>query len=392
VPSTTLKQVGLAVGGRGWALAGAGAVGATLAATFDAPGAQSAASQDWPPFVLVSGLLLVGLVADEGGLFAAAGHALARLCPGGVAMFAGAVVLVASVTSLLNLDTSVAFLTPVLVYAARSRGGGEAPLLYGCLLLSNAASLLLPGSNLTNLIVLGHLHLSGSRFLSHVAPAWLVSVFITAGVVAVVERRSLRSVRSPVLARANGPVGGHPMQWIGVASVTAVTLCVLILREPALPVAAVGVAAIGARATSGRASSAVVLKILGLPVLVGLFGIAVALGTLGRAWSGPAVALAHLDAWGTAAVAAVASVLVNNLPAASLLAARVPPRPFALLVGLDLGPNLFVTGSLAWILWQRAAVNAGATPSIARASRLGLVAVPLAMAGAVGVLAITGTR
>jgi ABC-type iron transport system FetAB permease component len=62
------------------------------------------------------------------------------------------------------------------------------------------------------------------------------------------------------------------------------------------------------------------------------------------------------------------------------------------LVGLDLGPNLFVTGSLAWILWQRAAVNAGATPSIARASRLGLVAVPLAMAGAVGVLAITGTR
>jgi arsenical pump membrane protein len=307
-------------------------------------------------------------------------------------MFAGAVVLVASVTSLLNLDTSVAFLTPVLVYAARSRGGGEAPLLYGCLLLSNAASLLLPGSNLTNLIVLGHLHLSGSRFLSHVAPAWLVSVFITAGVVAVVERRSLRSVRSPVLARANGPVGGHPMQWIGVASVTAVTLCVLILREPALPVAAVGVAAIGARATSGRASSAVVLKILGLPVLVGLFGIAVALGTLGRAWSGPAVALAHLDAWGTAAVAAVASVLVNNLPAASLLAARVPPRPFALLVGLDLGPNLFVTGSLAWILWQRAAVNAGATPSIARASRLGLVAVPLAMAGAVGVLAITGTR
>ena len=48
----------------------------------------------------------------------------------------------------LNLDTSVAFLTPVLVYTARSRGEGEAPLLYGCLLLSNAGSLFLPGSNL----------------------------------------------------------------------------------------------------------------------------------------------------------------------------------------------------------------------------------------------------
>ena len=100
--------------------------------------------------------------------------------------------LVAGVTSILNLDTSVAFLTPILVYTARYRGGGEAPLLYGCLLLSNAASLLLPGSNLTNLIVLGHLHLSGGRFLSDVAPAWLVSVLVTAGVVAFVERGALR--------------------------------------------------------------------------------------------------------------------------------------------------------------------------------------------------------
>ncbi len=400
VPSRTrnqVKRVGgrasrVGGGGGGWALAAAGAVGAVLAVTFDASGASSAAIQDWPPFVLVSGLLLVGLVADEGGLFSSAGRALARLFPGSAAMFAGAVVLVATVTSLLNLDTSVAFLTPVLVYAARSRGGGEAPLLYGCLLLSNAASLLLPGSNLTNLIVLGHLHLSGSRFLGDVAPAWLVSVFVTAGVVAVVERRSLRHATSPVPTGAFVPVGGRAAAWIGMVSVTAVTVFVLILREPALPVAAVGVVAVGGRAAWGSAPFARVLAILGLPVLVGLFGVAVALGTLGRAWSGPAVALAHLDGWGTAAVAAVASVLVNNLPAASLLAARVPPRPFALLVGLDLGPNLFVTGSLAWILWRRAAGNAGATTSIAKASGLGLIAVPLAMVGAVGVLALTGTR
>ncbi len=52
----------------------------------------------------------------------------------------------------------------------RSRGGGEAALLYGCLLLSNAGSLLLPGSNLTNLIVLGHLHLTGGQFLARM---WL---------------------------------------------------------------------------------------------------------------------------------------------------------------------------------------------------------------------------
>jgi arsenical pump membrane protein len=292
----------------------------------------------------------------------------------------------------LNLDTSVAFLTPVLVYAARSRGGGEAPLLYGCLLLSNAASLLLPGSNLTNLIVLGHLHLTGSRFLSLVAPAWLVAVLVTAGVVAVAERGALGPTTTPTSARPPHGVGDPLARAIGAVSVSAVTVLVLILRAPALPVAAVGVAAVAARALSRHGSLTDVPRILGLPVLGGLFGVAVGLGTLGRSWSVPSTALSHLDAWGTAAVAAAASVVCNNLPAASLLAARVPHRPFALLVGLDIGPNLFATGSLAWFLWLRAATQAGAVPKVARATRLGLVAAPLAMGGALGMLALTGTR
>jgi hypothetical protein len=112
-----------------------------------------------------------------------------------------------------------------------------------------------------------------------------------------------------------------------------------------------------------------------VPLLVGLFGVAVALGPLGRVWAGPSTLLSHLDVWGTAVVAAASSVLVNNLPAASLLAARTPDRPFALLIGLNLGPNLLVTGSLAWMLWLRAARSAGAQPSIAKASRIGVLAV-----------------
>jgi arsenical pump membrane protein len=89
-------------------------------------------------------------------------------------------------------------------------------------------------------------------------------------------------------------------------------------------------------------------------------------------------------------VAGLAAVVVNNLPAASMLAARTPPHPFALLIGLNLGPNLCVTGSLAWLLWLRSARNAGAEPSLARASRLGALAVPLSMAIAVAALTLTG--
>ena len=364
-------------------MAFAGGGGAVLAAVFDSGKAAAAAGQDWPPFVLVGGLLLVGLVADEDKLFSAAGYHLAGLPGNGVVLFAGAVVMISVVTAVLNLDTSVAFLTPVLIYTARSRGKGEAPLLYGCLLLSNAASLLLPGSNLTNLIVLGQLHLSGGRFATRMGPAWLAAIVVTAAVVAVAERRSLRTVSSG-LAVPDGPVLG-----LGLAGIVAAVLLVVLLRSPALPVLAVGAIAVGYRLARRCLGMARVGEVLGLPVLVGLFGVAVALGTAGRAWSGPEMLLGHLDSWGTAAVAAVASVLVNNLPAASLLASRVPKHPYALLVGLNLGPNLFVTGSLSWILWLRSARTAGADPSIRHASRLGAIAVPLSIAAALGLLAVT---
>ena len=362
--------------------------GALIVAVILAPhDARAAAVQDWPPFVLVSGLLLVGLVANEDGLFAAGGHVLARAAPGGLALYAGTVLLVVGVTTLLNLDTSVTFLTPVLVYAARSRGEGEAPLMYGCLLLSNAGSLLLPGSNLTNLIVLGHLHLSGRAFFDHMVLPALAAAAVTAVVVGVVHHSELRTTITPT-SESERPVLG-----VGLVAIAAVTVLVLALRAPAIPVAAVGVAAVlfrSVRRPGSGASPRAALRILGLPVLVGLFGLAVALGTLGRTWSGPASLLSHLDTWGTAATAALTSVLVNNLPAASLLAARQPPHPFALLVGLNVGPNLFVTGSLAWVLWLRAARTAGARPSIARASLLGVASVPLAIAAAVGVLAAEG--
>jgi len=139
----------------GWWLAGLGIFGLAVAAVFHPLQAGSAAAQDWSPFVLVAGLLLIGVVADDDGLFAAPGHQLARRARHGPTLFMGVALTVGMVTAVLNLDTSVAFVTPVLVYTAKSRGEGEAPLLYGALLLSNAGSLFLPGSNLTNLIVLG---------------------------------------------------------------------------------------------------------------------------------------------------------------------------------------------------------------------------------------------
>ncbi len=252
------------------------------------------------------------------------------------------------------------------------------------MLLSNAASLLLPGSNLTNLIVLGQLHLTGGEFAARMWLPWLLAVAATALVVAVGERRSLSD------AAADPERAPRPVLGVGLAAVVLATVLVVAVRSSAVPVLVTGLVAVGIRSARGQPAPGQVWQVLGVPVLVGLFGAAVALGTLGRAWSGPSVLLSHLSGWATAGFAALATAVVNNLPAAGMLAARPPSHPFQLLVGLNLGPNLCVTGSLAWLLWLRAARDAGARPSLARASKLGVVAVPISMALAVAALAVTG--
>lgn len=335
----------------------------------------SAAAQAWSPFVLVTGLLLIGLVAHDDGLFDAAAAVLNDL-PGGSSLLLLVLLgVVALVTVLLNLDTSVAFLTPVLILSARRRGYAEEPFLYGALFMSNSASLLLPGSNLTNLLVLEREHISGAMFAARMLPAWIAAVATTA-VVMLVLNRGTRA--TPPTDRENrGP--GPGVEGIGVLAVAAAAILVVGLRRPALPVLALGVAAVCLRLAQGRLTWRRVGEGVDPAVLVGLFGIAVGLGTLARSWDGPGELLRAAGGWETAAVGAIAAIVANNLPAAVLFTARRPPHPRALLLGLNLGPNLAVTGSLSALLWFRAARTVGSEPSAARLSRIGIALVPLSI-------------
>lgn len=105
-----------------WLVPAIGVPALVVAAALAPSDAGTSARQDWPPFVLVGGLLLLGLVAQADGLFDAAGALVAGLARGGISLLVAAAALVAVVTAVLNLDTAVAFLTPVLVVAARRAG------------------------------------------------------------------------------------------------------------------------------------------------------------------------------------------------------------------------------------------------------------------------------
>jgi arsenical pump membrane protein len=359
------------------ALLGAGAAGTALAVALDHRDVLASAARTWPPFVLVGGLLLVGAVANDDGVFAAAGRLLDRLPGGELALYLAAMGLVALVTVFLNLDTSVAFLTPALIYVARQRRVGEARLLYGCVFMSNAASLLLPGSNLTNLLVIAGGHLRGAVFLGHMLAPWCASVAVTAAAVAVAFRRPEPDL--PVARHAGSSRPGS----LSLAAIALAAVLILSLPDAAVPVAAIGLALAAVRTAQKRMTAARVAEAVDVASIAGLFLVATALGTLARAWAYPAHLMRTAGPVATSTIGAVASVVVNNLPAAVLLGSRSPTYPLHLLFGLDIGPNLAVTGSLSALVWWQAARSLGARPSARRYSAVGLVLVPVTIAAAV---------
>lgn len=154
------------------------------------------------------------------------------------------------------------------------------------------------------------------------------------------------------------------------------------LPHPALPVLAVGLLAAGIEIVRRRLDVGSVVRAVGPGVLLGLFVASLALGVLARSWDGPARLVAGAGRWETAGIGAIAAIVVNNLPATVLLSAHSLPHPRALLIGLNIGPNLAVTGSLSAYLWIRAARQIGASPSIEGFSRRGVLLAPLAILAA----------
>jgi len=344
---------------------------------------SAAAEQAWPPFVLVTGLLLIGLIAHRDGLFEQVGRSVERLAGPPALLLAACLLLTAAVTAVLNLDTAVVFLTPVLVHAARRRGIEEEAFLYGAVFMANASSLYLPGSNLTNLLVLAHQPISGGAFAAQmIVPALAATLATTLGLF-VLFRRRLRAAASQRRQRANWDAFGLGLPGALVAAVLTVAL-----PNPAIAILALGLALAAIETVRGRLQWREVVRAVGPIVLISLFLVCVALGVLARSWNGPAQLLGGAGRWGTTGIGALASVTINNLPAAVLLSARSVAHPRALLLGLNVGPNIAATGSLSAFLWWRAARQVDTQPSLTAFSRRGAPLAVFAMLVALGATTI----
>jgi Arsenical pump membrane protein len=227
----------------------------------------AAVQQTWEPFVLVVGLLLIGHVASTDGLFEVAGSKLSRLRGGAVLLFVSMMLLTAVVTATLNLDTSVVFLTPVLLQTARHRSVDESAFLYGSIFMANAASLLLLGSNLTNVLVFSRSNVQGAAFARTMFIPWLVSIALTTLVVLVWRWRELSSdgVVEPEEVR-------HFTLGPGLVGVVAAVVVMLALSRPALPVLGIAIIASAIDVVlRHRLTLLSLVRSANLPMVVGLF-------------------------------------------------------------------------------------------------------------------------
>jgi arsenical pump membrane protein len=335
----------------------------------------AAIEQTWEPFVLVVGLLLIGHVASKDGLFEVAGSKLSRLGGGTVVLYVAMMLLAALVTATLNLDTSVVFLTPVLLHTARQRGADEQAFLYGSIFMANAASLLLLGSNLTNVLVFSRSDVQGAAFARTMFVPWLVSVALTTLIVLAWRWRALfaqpDSTRQESQRFTFGP---------GLVGVVAAVALMLAFSRPAIPV--LGVAIVVASidvVLQHRFTLVSLVRSANLPMVIGLFIVATAVSVASRFWHIAQHLIGTAGSWQTAGVAAVSSNVINNLPAAALLSAKFPHHPYSLLFGLNLGPNLTVIGALSSILWLQVARREGATPSVWTFTKVGVVVTTLTL-------------
>lgn len=326
-------------------------------------------SATWQPFVLVAGLLLVGHAAARDGLFTTLGSWSARVPGRGVSLFLVIMSMVAVVSAVLNLDSAIVFMTPVALHAARAKGADETAFVFGTVFMSNSASLLLIGSNLTNILVIGNTSTSPAHFSARMLVPWLLAVMVVIGVMLLWRGRALRA---PLRMSSNEPrtlVLGPGI----VATVVAVVL-MLATRHPALLILTAGVLAESWERLRQRGKNwRSVLTVVSPVVLATLFVVAVLVGMLTRHWTGPEHLLAHANVVTTTLIATLSALLINNLPAASLFAAHHVAHPYAMLLGLDVGPNCLITGALSSLLWRRLVQGEGLKVSLRTFSVVGVL-------------------
>ena len=349
-----------------------------------------------PVVGFLAAVLVLAKLCDDEGLFHAAGVYMARHSWGAGQSAARRLLttvflIAAGTTAVLSLDATIVLLTPVVLSTARTLGVPARPHGYAAAHLANTASLLLPVSNLTNLLAFSAAGLSFTRFTAAMTLPWLLAVAAEYAMLRWLFRRDLRVSTSD---RTAPPPPEIPYFVLTVLVLTLIGFGVTSLLGLAPAWAAfAGAAVLAVRAVvRGHETPLGIVRAANVPFLLAVLALGVLVSAVLDLGLGDA--LAHLLPHGTtlpallgiAAVAAVLSNVINNLPAVlvllPLVAGAGPVAVLAVLIGVNIGPNLTYPGSLSNLLWRKV-VRGQMTASAREFTAIGLLTMPLTLAVAV---------
>jgi Na+/H+ antiporter NhaD/arsenite permease-like protein len=351
------------------------------------------AERVWPILLFVVAITVVAELCALAGVFDVIAARVARVARGRTWTLWALVVLVAvGTTVFLSLDTTAVLLTPVVIVLARHVGVAPLPFALTTVWLANTGSLLLPVSNLTNLLALDALgNPSVGQFVVLLAVPALVGVLVPVVVLAIVFRRDLSG-------RHEAGVAQPPPDPVLVRSGMATLAVLLPLLVSGLPVwaPACGAALVLAAAFLVRRREALRVSLLPWQLVVfaaGLFLVVEAAQSAGLASVLQGVAGSGdspLDLVRLSGISALGANAINNLPAylAFEPLADSPQRMAALLVGVNAGSLITPWASLATMLWHERAASLGVRVGWSWYAGLGLVAAPLTVVLATLALAL----
>jgi arsenical pump membrane protein len=344
-------------------------------------------------FFLIGMMLLAELARSEG-LFDWLAALAAGAARGSAQRLFGLIYLIGVlVTTFLSNDATAVVMTPAVAAVARAAClESPLPLLWICVFIANAASFVLPISNPANLVVYDANLPRLGVWLARFALPSLAAIAATYAVLRFTQRKALRQRLAAEVALP-GLSGGGKITACGIGFMAALLMLASASGWPlGLPTLAAGSATLAAVWAPRRRFPLPLLRGISwnlLFLVAGLFMLVQALSVTGEltrlarllrllAQHHPAGAI-----WGSGIALGLASNLMNNLPA-GLIASQAAQQQSAtlvasMLVGVDLGPNLSITGSLASLLWLAALEREGITVTPWQFLTLGLVVMPPAL-------------
>lgn len=383
----------------------AGAVVLVLSGLLPITGAWRAVGKGLDVYLFLSGMMLLSEIARREGVFDwCAAVAVAHANRSSARLFWLIYSVGVVVTVFLSNDATAVVMTPA-VFAATKAARVEKPLPYlcACAFVANAASFVLPISNPANLVLFGSRLPPLTEWLVHFAVPSALSIAATGAALFLICRDDLSgevgepdsSVRLSFSGKLT--MGGLSLAIITLLAASAVHID---LGAPTLAVAlfVLCLIAIRDRRILREAPASVSWSVL--PLVAGLFVVVEAVNRAGALTACKAAlqALEHLPAWqgglaGAFGITAISN-LINNLPSGLITGAAIAESNItgslrdAFLIGVDLGPNLSVTGSLATILWLIALRREAQAVSAWTFFKLGVIVAPAALLPAVLALSL----